>query len=42
MIFDIGHLILLAALVLAAFGILGGYFGGQRRNTCLLYTSRCV
>ncbi|HRA66640.1 MAG TPA: hypothetical protein PL187_11510, partial [Caldilinea sp.] len=39
MIFDIGHLILLAALVLAAFGILGGYFGGQRRNTRLIQSS---
>ncbi len=39
MIFDIGHLILLAALVLAAFGILAGYFGGQRRNTRLIQSS---
>ncbi|MBE2237194.1 MAG: heme lyase CcmF/NrfE family subunit [Caldilineaceae bacterium] len=39
MIFDIGHLILLAALVLAAFGILGGYFGGQQRNTRLIQSS---
>ncbi|HAJ36910.1 MAG TPA: cytochrome C biogenesis protein [Chloroflexi bacterium] len=39
MIFDIGHLILLTALVLAAFGILAGYFGGQRRNTRLIQSS---
>lgn len=39
MIFDIGHLILLTALVLAAYGILAGYFGGQRRNTRLIQSS---
>jgi cytochrome c-type biogenesis protein CcmF len=39
MIFDIGHLILLTALVLAAFGIIVGYFGGQRRNTRLIQSS---
>jgi cytochrome c-type biogenesis protein CcmF len=39
MIFDIGHLILLTALVLAAFGILAGYLGGQRRNTRLIQSS---
>lgn len=39
MIFDIGHLILLTALVLAAFGIIAGYFGGQRRNTRLIQSS---
>jgi len=39
MIFDIGHLILMTALVLAAFGIIAGYFGGQRRNTRLIDSS---
>ncbi|MCB0057497.1 MAG: heme lyase CcmF/NrfE family subunit [Caldilineaceae bacterium] len=39
MIFDIGHLILMTALVLAAFGIIAGYFGGQRRNTRLITSS---
>lgn len=39
MIFDIGHLILMTALVLAAFGIIAGYFGGQRRNTRLIISS---
>ena len=39
MIFDIGHLILMTALVLAAFGIIAGYFGGQRRNMRLIKSS---
>lgn len=39
MIFDIGHLILLTALVLSGFGILAGYFGGRRRNTRLIQSS---
>ena len=39
MIFDIGHLLLLTALVLSAFGILAGYLGGQRRNTRLIQSS---
>ncbi len=39
MIFDIGHLILMTALVLAVFGIVAGYFGGQRRNTRLIDSS---
>ncbi len=39
MIFDIGHLILMTALVLAVFGIIAGYFGGQRRNTRLIKSS---
>jgi len=39
MIFDIGYLVLLTALVLAAFGILAGYLGGHRRNTRLIQSS---
>jgi cytochrome c-type biogenesis protein CcmF len=39
MIFDIGHLLLLTALVLAAFGILAGYFGGRWRNMRLIQSS---
>jgi len=39
MIFDIGFLILIAAFVLAAFGVVIGYFGGQRRNTKLIDSS---
>lgn len=39
MIFDIGYLILITALVLAAFGMIVGYVGGTRRNTKLISSS---
>lgn len=39
MIFDIGHLILLTALILSAFGIVTGYLGGRWRNTRLIQSS---
>lgn len=39
MIFDIGHLLLLTALVLSVFGILAGYFGGRWRNMRLVQSS---
>lgn len=39
MIFDIGHLILLTALLLTVFGIVTGYLGGRRRNTRLIQSS---
>lgn len=39
MIFDIGHLILLTALILSAFGIVVGYLGGRWRNTRLIQSS---
>ena len=39
MIFDIGYLILITALVLAVFGVIVGFFGGQRRNTKLIQSS---
>lgn len=35
MIFNIGYLILVTALVLAAFGMLAGFFGGRNRNAKL-------
>jgi cytochrome c-type biogenesis protein CcmF len=39
MIFDVGYLILISALVICAFGIVTGFFGGQRRNTRLVASS---
>jgi len=39
MIFDIGYLILISAFVLAAFGMVVGFVGGQRRNTKLIDSS---
>ncbi|MBO9393523.1 heme lyase CcmF/NrfE family subunit [Caldilinea sp.] len=39
MIFDIGHLILLTAMTLAAFGIVTGYLGGRWRNPRLVQSS---
>ncbi|MCS6826844.1 MAG: heme lyase CcmF/NrfE family subunit [Caldilinea sp.] len=39
MIFDIGHLILLTAMALAAFGIITGYWGGRWRNARLIQSS---
>ncbi|MEZ4869634.1 MAG: heme lyase CcmF/NrfE family subunit [Caldilineaceae bacterium] len=40
MIFNIGYLILITAMVLAAFGIVTGYLGGQQRNSRLIQSSR--
>ncbi|MBW7881402.1 MAG: heme lyase CcmF/NrfE family subunit [Caldilineaceae bacterium] len=39
MIFDIGFLILVTALVLALFGIVAGYWGGKLRNSKLAQSS---
>lgn len=39
MIFNIGYLILITALVLAAFGIITGFLGGQQRNARLIQSS---
>ena len=39
MIFDIGYLILITALVLAAFGAIMGVWGGNTRNTKLIASS---
>lgn len=39
MIFNIGYLILVTALVLAAFGIVTGVIGGQQRNARLIQSS---
>ncbi|MFN8439413.1 MAG: heme lyase CcmF/NrfE family subunit [Caldilineaceae bacterium] len=36
MIFNIGYLILVAALVIASFGLIAAVWGGQRRNTRLV------
>ena len=36
MIFNIGYLILITALVIAIFGMIAGVWGGQRRNTRLI------
>jgi len=39
MIFDIGYLILIAGMVLSAFGIIAGFWGGRTRNTKLVQSS---
>ncbi len=39
MIFDVGYLILVTALLVALFGALAGVIGGQRRNTALVQSS---
>lgn len=39
MIFDIGYFILIASLLIAAFGIVVGFLGGHRRNTKLVESS---
>lgn len=39
MIFDIGYLILITALIISAFGILAGFLGGRQRNTKLVASS---
>lgn len=39
MIFNIGYLLLITALVLAAFGIITGVVGGQQRNARLIQSS---
>ena len=39
MIFDIGYLILITGLVLAAFGVIAGFWGGAKRNTKLIQSS---
>ncbi len=39
MIFDIGYLILISALVIAAFGVAAGFWGGHKRNTKLAASS---
>ncbi len=39
MIFDVGYLILITALVISAFGIVAGFWGGKQRNTKLVASS---
>ncbi len=39
MIFNVGYLILITALVLAVFGVITGFLGGQRRNPRLIQSS---
>ncbi|MCB0145071.1 MAG: cytochrome c biogenesis protein CcsA, partial [Caldilineaceae bacterium] len=39
MIFDIGYILLVAALILAVFGIITGFVGGQRRHVALIDSS---
>ena len=39
MIFDIGYLILITALVIAVFGIAAGVWGGRNRNGKLVASS---
>jgi cytochrome c-type biogenesis protein CcmF len=39
MIFDVGYLILITALVIAAFGVITGFWGGQKRNMKLVASS---
>ncbi|MBK8051182.1 MAG: heme lyase CcmF/NrfE family subunit [Anaerolineales bacterium] len=39
MIFDIGYLMLISGLVLAAYGVIAGFWGGQKRNTKLIQSS---
>jgi cytochrome c-type biogenesis protein CcmF len=39
MIFDVGYLILVTALVISAFGIVAGFWGGKQRNTKLVASS---
>src|SRR4051794_4751584 len=39
MIFDVGYLILITALVISAFGIVAGFLGGKQRNTKLVASS---
>jgi len=39
MIFNVGYLILIAALVLSVFGTVTGFLGGQRRNARLIQSS---
>jgi cytochrome c-type biogenesis protein CcmF len=39
MIFDVGYLILITALVISTFGIVAGFLGGKQRNTRLVASS---
>jgi cytochrome c-type biogenesis protein CcmF len=39
MIFDVGYLILITSLVIAAFGMIAGFWGGHKRNTKLVTSS---
>ncbi len=39
MIFDVGYLILITALVISVFGIVVGFLGGKQRNTKLIASS---
>jgi cytochrome c-type biogenesis protein CcmF len=39
MIFDVGYLILITALVISVFGIVAGFWGGKQRNTKLVASS---
>jgi cytochrome c-type biogenesis protein CcmF len=39
MIYNIGYLILVIAMILATFGMVAGFWGGQRRNARLAYSS---
>jgi cytochrome c biogenesis factor len=39
MIFDIGYLVLITALLLAAFGVVAGFWGGRQRNPSLVQSS---
>ncbi len=39
MIFDVGYLILISALVISVFGIVTGFLGGKQRNTKLVASS---
>ena len=39
MIFDVGYLILITALVISVFGIVVGFWGGKQRNTKLMASS---
>jgi len=39
MIFNIGYLILIIALLIALFGVVAGFLGGQRRHAGLIQSS---
>ncbi len=39
MIFDVGYLILVTALLLAVFGVIAGFWGGRQRNPSLVASS---